>query len=511
MNAYIGVLVLLVECKVYVSAGESGYPPVLPSRTAIEDMGFRLMDSLLKLGRNELAKSVQKQQMERLEKGLQDREKLMKSDQVDLVGKSGHKIVEILRENGISVVDFFRKMQKVDFNKDFGGKNEDAKSLLDRLRLEILPNVVSNVIHGREMDDGEIVEPQLHPVTDQQQHHFIDQEQQVLDKIRVPEFQSVPELRFMTPATTQIPIPSMESLFPSTTLAPILSIRNSFPNLEELNQFMSQFPANPLTNTPNPSMNSDNPSMSRVSTTNFNVAPTPEGLRYDFTPNPLMNPMAQRPTFAIPSSNVLIPSAERPRMIGIEREYQRIVGSDQDLLMKSSMKRPFPSTERPPKSIALRTKDESNDIRSFSYADLLLKEMEPLLNRKNVDESEDKRPKIEDSAEKQRRIDAILESNRNRESSTIIPKTVELKWIENRMEEAEQETSTTKLVDVKPIPEDTAKYHRLKIKKHQLKDIEGHKRLGWEINNDPDYAEYEVRHQSLTNSGSSTANKRRFL
>ncbi|CAD5206078.1 unnamed protein product [Bursaphelenchus okinawaensis] len=205
-----------------VSSQESPLHTVLPSRAAIEDMGFRLMDTFLKLGRNELAKTVHKKHLERMAQGLQDREKLLKNDSVDLMAKSGQKIVDILRENGISVVDFFRKMQKT-------GQNEDTQSLADRLRLEVLPNVVSSVIHSKQLDEEVIQEPELHHVEGLQQHHFLDQEQQVLNRIRMPEFQTVPELRFLTPQQ------------PTTTPPPILSIRNSFPNLVDFQNFFNQF------------------------------------------------------------------------------------------------------------------------------------------------------------------------------------------------------------------------------------------------------------------------------
>lgn len=59
-----------------------------------------------------MAKNVYNQQMDRLQKGIADKEGLLKGDQVDLAAKASGKVLGVLKENGISIADFINKFQK---------------------------------------------------------------------------------------------------------------------------------------------------------------------------------------------------------------------------------------------------------------------------------------------------------------------------------------------------------------------------------------------------------------
>ncbi|KAH7695508.1 OSR-1 protein, partial [Aphelenchoides avenae] len=141
---------------------------VLPSRNAIEEVGIRFLDALIKAGQIEMAKGALKTQMKVLRKVNPDQYKKYKdipvarlaaeavfqqTDAAKTQPKTGNRLIDMLNENGIPLGSSLKgiqqaiKTQKEIENSDPG--EQIAKAIFEKFQKQILPGLVANLIAGR--------------------------------------------------------------------------------------------------------------------------------------------------------------------------------------------------------------------------------------------------------------------------------------------------------------------------------------------------------------------------
>ncbi|EPB69024.1 hypothetical protein ANCCEY_11898 [Ancylostoma ceylanicum] len=149
----------------------------LPSRDAIEQIGARFLDALIKKGQMEMAKGAFKTQLEVLEKVHPEQyEKYKKLKVEDLAAdavmqqaemaklqpKTGNAMIDMLNENGIPISSSLKGLeQAIKTQKEMETQDPSeqvlstykskkiAKAVLEKFQQQILPGLVANMIAGR--------------------------------------------------------------------------------------------------------------------------------------------------------------------------------------------------------------------------------------------------------------------------------------------------------------------------------------------------------------------------
>lgn len=149
--------------------GDSKSPLIpLPSKYAIEQIGAKFLDALIKRGQMEMAKGAFKTQLEVLEKVHPDQyEKYKKLKVEDLAAdavmqqaemaklqpKTGNPLVDMLNENGIPIASSLKGIeQAIKTQKEMETQDPSeqiAKAVLEKFQTQILPGLVANMIAGR--------------------------------------------------------------------------------------------------------------------------------------------------------------------------------------------------------------------------------------------------------------------------------------------------------------------------------------------------------------------------
>ncbi|XGW19363.1 hypothetical protein V3C99_003300, partial [Haemonchus contortus] len=140
----------------------------LPSKYAIEQIGAKFLDALIKKGQMEMAKGAFKTQLEVLEKVHPEQyEKYKKLKVEDLAAdavlqqaevaklqpKTGNPFVDMLNENGIPIASSLKGLeQAIKTQKEMETQDPSeqiAKAVLEKFQTQILPGLVANMIAGR--------------------------------------------------------------------------------------------------------------------------------------------------------------------------------------------------------------------------------------------------------------------------------------------------------------------------------------------------------------------------
>uniref|UniRef100_A0A158P9V2 B30.2/SPRY domain-containing protein n=1 Tax=Angiostrongylus cantonensis TaxID=6313 RepID=A0A158P9V2_ANGCA len=140
----------------------------LPSKYAIEQIGVKFLDALIKKGQMEMAKGAFKTQLEVLEKVHPEQYEKYKKIKIDdlaadavlqqaeiakLQPKTGNPMVDMLNENGIPIANSLRGIeQAIKTQKEMETQDPSemiAKAVLEKFQTQILPGLVANIIAGR--------------------------------------------------------------------------------------------------------------------------------------------------------------------------------------------------------------------------------------------------------------------------------------------------------------------------------------------------------------------------
>lgn len=140
----------------------------LPSKYAIEQVGVKFLDALIKRGQMEMAKGAFKTQLEVLEKVNPEQYEKYKALKIDdlaadavmqqaeiarLQPKTGNPMVDMLNENGIPIASSLKGIeQAIKTQKEIETQDPSemiAKAVLEKFQTQILPGLVANIIAGR--------------------------------------------------------------------------------------------------------------------------------------------------------------------------------------------------------------------------------------------------------------------------------------------------------------------------------------------------------------------------
>ncbi|WKX92470.1 hypothetical protein Q1695_010472 [Nippostrongylus brasiliensis] len=165
-------LALTVQCRRHSSeekSSETGNESLLlPSKLAVEQIGAKFLDALIKRGQMEMAKGAFRTQLEVLEKVHPEQyEKYKKLKVEDLAAdavmqqaemaklqpKTGNPLVDMLNENGIPIASSLKGIeQAIKTQKEMetmDPSEQIAKAVLEKFQTQILPGLVANMIAGR--------------------------------------------------------------------------------------------------------------------------------------------------------------------------------------------------------------------------------------------------------------------------------------------------------------------------------------------------------------------------
>ncbi|CAJ0573831.1 unnamed protein product, partial [Mesorhabditis spiculigera] len=121
---------------------------IMPSKEAVESIGIRFIDALIKKGQMEMAKGAFRTQLEVLEKVHPEQYDKYKNMKVEDLAADA-----VMQQNGIPIgssikgVEQALKTQKEIENND--PSEQIAKAVFDKFRQQILPGLVANIISGR--------------------------------------------------------------------------------------------------------------------------------------------------------------------------------------------------------------------------------------------------------------------------------------------------------------------------------------------------------------------------
>ncbi|VDK49220.1 unnamed protein product [Anisakis simplex] len=138
---------------------------VFPTRNAIEEIGIRFLDKLIKRGQIEAAKSLLKLQTEA---NLSEHGKL-KEKQIEQMAtravleegkinemenkKTGNRLLDMLQQNGIPIATSIQAVKQFNNAKnmldDSSMSQQIGKAVFEKVRGEILPSIVANIITGK--------------------------------------------------------------------------------------------------------------------------------------------------------------------------------------------------------------------------------------------------------------------------------------------------------------------------------------------------------------------------
>ncbi|VDM47867.1 unnamed protein product [Toxocara canis] len=142
---------------------------VLPSRDVLEEVGIRFLEALIKRSQIEMTKSVLKTQLgtlRRLHPAQYKRLKLMpvqrlatqavmqqvKSSAQSQI-KTGNRLIDMLQENGIPIGTSIRGIEQALNAKrlidEASSAEQIGNAVLEKFQKEILPNLIANIIAGR--------------------------------------------------------------------------------------------------------------------------------------------------------------------------------------------------------------------------------------------------------------------------------------------------------------------------------------------------------------------------